>query len=150
MIKSVIHLQTTADFIAQFEGFSAKAYKCPAGVWTIGYGTTVYPNGLPVKRGDTITEQGAKRMLEDYIDNEIRPNLAGLGLKSGGQITAIASLVYNIGWPAFAKSKCCKALKTKDYATFIKEYDWFKGGGKVLPGLLKRRTAELAMFFSDI
>jgi lysozyme len=141
-------IETTADFIAKFEGFSEKSYKCPAGVWTIGYGTTCYPNGAPVRPNQTISETAAKRLLEQYLEEEIYPKLTGLGLKGHGQITAIASLVYNIGWSAFARSKCCAALKAKDYPTFIKEYDWFKGGGKVLPGLLKRRTAELAMFFN--
>lgn len=139
---------SAVDFIAQFEGFRSRAYKCPAGVWTIGYGTTTYPNGQKVQPGNEVTEQIARNLLERYIDDEIRPKLGGLGLKGHGQITAIISLVYNIGWPAFARSKCCAALKAKDWPTFIKEYDWFKANGKVLPGLLKRRTAELAMFFS--
>ena len=140
--------QTTTDFIIQFEGFRRNAYKCPAGVWTIGYGTTKYPDGRPVKEGDSTTMESAYNMLEQYIDNEIRPHLAGLGLQRMGQFKAIISLIYNIGWPAFARSKCCAALKARDWPTFIREYDWFKANGKVMPGLLKRRTAELAAFFS--
>lgn len=137
------------DLIKKYEGFREKAYKCPAGVWTIGYGSTTWSNGLPVKRGEVITKSHAEALLTDYINEQINPHIKDLKLK-GGQLAAIQSLIYNIGWHSFSRSKCYKALKAKDWSTFIKEYDWFKGGGKVLPGLLKRRTEELYVFFSEL
>lgn len=140
---------TGVDLIKKYEGFKDTAYKCPAGVWTIGYGTTAYSNGLPVRRGDRVSQQTAEALLNDYLINNVKPKLEPLGLKPN-QEAALESLIYNIGWPSFSKSKCYKALLAKDWPTFIKEYDWFKGGGKFLLGLAKRRTEELYVFFKDM
>lgn len=136
------------DIIKKYEGFRSQAYKCPAGVWTIGYGSTCYADGSPVKKGDTISEPTAEGLLTDYLIKNVRPHFEGLNLNES-QKAALESLIYNIGWGAFSKSKCFKALKEKDWPTFIKEYDWFKGGGKFLMGLAKRRTEELYTFFKD-
>lgn len=135
--------------IKKYEGFRAQAYKCPAGIWTCGYGSTKYADGSPVKKGDTITEPKAEALLIDYLIKNVNPYLEPLKLKDC-QKSALQSLIYNIGWPSFSRSKCYKALKEKDWPTFIKEYDWFKGGGKFLLGLAKRRTEELATFFSNM
>lgn len=137
------------DIIKKYEGLSLKAYKCPAGIFTIGYGTTVYPDGTKVKEGDVITKEKAEALLLDYVINKIMPNIRDLHL-SDNQETALCSLIYNIGWSAFAKSKCYKAIKTKDWETVFKNWDWCKGGGKFLLGLAKRRAEEMALFFCDI
>lgn len=137
------------DLIKKYEGLSLKAYKCPAGINTIGYGTTSYPDGTPVKQGDTITKEKAEALLLDYVINKIMPNIRDLGLTSN-QETALCSLIYNIGWGAFAKSKCYKAIKNKDWETAFYNWNWIKGGGKVLKGLIKRRAEEMALFFADI
>lgn len=137
------------DIIKKYEGLSLKAYKCAAGVWTIGYGTTVYPNGYKVKEGDVITKSKADALLLDYVINKILPNIRDLNL-TNNQEAALCSLIYNIGWTAFAKSKCYKAIKTKDWETVFKNWDWCKGGGKFLKGLAKRRAEEMAIFFADI
>lgn len=135
--------------IKKYEGFCPNAYKCPAGVWTIGYGSTKWEDGSPVKRGQIITQEKAEGLLNDYLIRYVRPKLADLHLNQNQQ-DAIESLCYNIGINSFLKSKCYRALKAKDWPTFIREYDWFKAGGKVLPGLLRRRTEELALFFSKL
>lgn len=135
--------------IKKWEGFSPKAYKCPAGVWTIGYGSTKWADGSPVKKGQTITMEKAEGLLNDYLIRFVRPKLADLKLNPSQQ-EAIESLCYNIGVNSFLKSKCYKALKAKDWGTFIREYDWVKAGGKVLNGLVKRRTEELYWFFKDM
>lgn len=137
------------DIIKKYEGLSLKAYKCPAGVWTIGYGTTVYPDGQKVKEGDVITKTKAEALLLDYVINKILPNIQDLNLTSN-QEAAVCSLVYNIGWSAFAKSKCYKAIKTRDWETVFKNWDWCKGSGRFLLGLAKRRAEEMALFFCDI
>lgn len=137
------------DLIKKYEGLSLKAYKCPAGINTIGYGTTSYPDGTPVKSGDVITKEKAEALLLDYVINKIMPNIRDLGLTSN-QETALCSLIYNIGWGAFAKSKCYKAIKNKDWETVFANWDWIKGGGKVLNGLIKRREEERYLFFMDI
>lgn len=139
----------TIDLIKKHEGLSLKAYKCPAGVITIGYGTTVYPDGKPVKMGDVITQTKAEALLLDYVINKILPDIRDLGL-TNNQEAAVCSLVYNIGMPAFKKSKCYKAIKAKDWETVYREWEWIKAGGKTLKGLLKRRSEERYLFFSDI
>ena len=137
------------DLIKKYEGLSLKAYKCPAGVWTVGYGITVYPDGTPVKSGDVVTKEKAEALLLDYVINKILPNIKALNL-TDNQEAALCSLIYNIGWGAFSKSKCYKAIKTKDWATVFANWDWIKGGGKVLNGLIKRREEERYLFFLDI
>ena len=137
------------ELIKKYEGLSLKAYKCPAGVATIGYGTTVYPDGKPVKMGDVITKEKAEALLLDYVINQILPDIRDLGLTSN-QEAAVCSLVYNIGMPAFKKSKCYKAIKTKDWETVFHNWDWCKGGGKFLKGLAKRRAEEMYLFFQDL
>ena len=137
------------DVIKKYEGLSLKAYKCPAGVWTIGYGTTVYPDGTKVKQGDVITKDKAEALLLSYCINQIFPHINDLAITDSQQ-AALASLIYNIGWPAFARSKCYKAIKAKDWATAYQEWDWVKANGKVLLGLIKRRAEEKMLFFCDI
>lgn len=138
------------ELIKKYEGLSLKPYKCPAGIWTIGYGTTVYPNGNKVKPTDEpITKDMASALLLNYVINEILPKIQDLHL-TDNQNKALCSLIYNIGWSAFAKSKCYKAIKTKDWETVFKNWDWCKGGGKFLLGLAKRRAEEMALFFCDI
>lgn len=135
--------------IKKYEGLSLKAYKCPAGVWTIGYGTTVYPDGTKVKEGDVITKEKADALLLDYVINQINPYIRDLVL-SENQREALTSLIYNIGWSAFAKSKCYKAIKSGDFCSAYVEWEWIKGGGKVLPGLIKRRAEEKYLFFCEV
>ena len=138
------------ELIKKYEGLSLKPYKCPAGVWTIGYGTTTYPDGNKVKPTDEpITKDMASALLLNYVINEILPKIEDLHL-TDNQNKALVSLIYNIGWSAFAKSKCYKAIKTQDWETAFKNWDWIKGGGKVLKGLVKRRAEEMALFFGDI
>ena len=137
------------ELIKHFEGFSAKAYKCPAGVWTIGYGSTTWEDGRPVRAGETITQAKAEALVVDWLNKNVRPKLAGMRLKPG-QVAAIESLVYNIGWPNFSKSKCWSGIKTRDWGTVYMQWDWIKAGGKVLNGLVKRRATEKALFFAEI
>lgn len=137
------------DLIKKYEGLSLKAYRCPAGILTIGYGCTSYPDGTPVKQGDTITKEKAEALLLDYVINKILPNIRDLDLTEG-QEAALCSLIYNVGFGAFSKSKCYKAIKNKDWETAFYNWNWIKGGGKVLKGLIKRRAEEMALFFADI
>lgn len=132
------------ELIKKYEGCRLTAYKCPAGIWTIGYGTTVYPNGQPVKRGDKCTQDEADSLLEWYVKNKIQ-------LPSGinaNQTAALQSLIYNIGQGAFDRSSLKKAIVAKDWKAVWKNWDWVTGGGKFLNGLAKRRAEELMLFFS--
>lgn len=139
------------DIIKRYEGFRPLAYKCPAGVWTIGYGTTVYPDGTPVKKGDQITEERAEAYLNDYLIKNVRPLFAKIPYTlTQNQEDAICSLVYNVGKGAFLKSKLFKAICEKNYEQIFKNWDWIKAGGVVMKGLVKRRAEELCLFIKDI
>ena len=138
------------ELIKKYEGFSSTPYLCPAGVWTIGFGTTYYPDGKKVSPTDEpISRAKADAFLLHYVLNEIMPKIANLNL-TDNQNKALVSLIYNIGWSAFAKSKCYKAIQKKDWETVFKNWDWVKGNGKFLLGLAKRRAEELDLFFADI
>lgn len=138
------------DLIKKYEGLLLKPYKCAAGYPTIGYGSRFYEDGEEVKMSDPwITKKQAEALLRDYVIKNILPKISPLGL-TNNQETALISLLYNIGWTAFAKSKCYKAIKAKDWATALKNWDWYSGDGKVLNGLIKRRAEEIGLFFTEI
>lgn len=134
--------------IEKWEGFRPQAYKCPAGLWTYGFGSTTKPDGTPVKKGDTITKAKAEALLVDYLNKNVRPKLTGLRLKPC-QIAAIESIVYNVG-PGFFRSNCFKGIQEKDWGKVYNNWDWIKANGKVLNGLIRRRSEELALFFSEL
>ncbi len=136
------------SLIREFEGFMASAYLCPAKVWTIGIGTTVYPNGAKVKKGDKCTEEQALEYLrhdlksfEKTVNDSVKVPL------SQNQFDALVSLTYNIGSTAFKNSTLLKKLNAKDFTGAADQFlVWNKGGGKVLKGLVRRREAERALF----
>lgn len=132
------------DLIKKYEGCRLTAYKCPAGIWTIGWGSTVYEDGKPVRQGDKITQKRADELLDWYVKNKIKVP-AGL---NKSQIEALQSLIYNIGQGAFDKSSLKKAIVAKDWKAVYKNWDWVIGGGVFLKGLAKRRAEELILFFS--
>ena len=136
------------ELIKKYEGYSAKAYKCPADVWTIGYGTTILPNGDKVQELDIVNEEQAEKLLDYHIHKECY-FIFEMDL-TDNQKQAVISLVYNIGKSAFLRSSLYKAILNKDYKAIIHNWDWISGGGKVLKGLVKRRTEELSLFCQDI
>ena len=134
------------NLIKKYEGFRDTSYKCPAGVWTIGYGTTSI-DGQPVHEGMTITKQKAELLLDKWIEKEVSPYMSDLCL-TGPQAEAVASLIYNIGGPAFKKSKLRQAIINKDYESICREWDFgFKNN---LKGIYKRRVEELFLFINEI
>ena len=134
--------------IAQFEGCYLQAYLCPANVWTIGIGTTIYPNGVKVKKGDKCTlEQAHEYLAHDMIEFEKTVNDSVKVPLSQNQFDALVSLAYNIGSTAFKNSTLLKKLNAKDYQGAADQFlRWNKGGGKVLKGLVSRRESERALF----
>ena len=96
------YLYKAANIIAEFEGYRGQPYKCPAGVWTIGYGTTYYPDGtLVTPRDASISKQRAMELLENHIDNAIVPIISSeiptWGVMNTNQKAAIISFAYNLG-----------------------------------------------------
>ena len=134
------------SLIKKYEGCYLSSYKCPAGVWTIGYGST-YINGLPVCEGMSITKDRAETLLNEWIENEVMPYISDLNLK-GKQLEAIISLVYDVGGPAFKKSKLRQAIINKDFEAVCREWDF--GFKSKLKGIYKRRVEELFFFISEI
>lgn len=136
--------------ISSFEDLKLVSYLCPANVWTIGFGTTVYPSGKKVKQGEKCTPQQANeyfahdlKRFESAVNNLVKAPL------SQNQFDALVSLTYNIGETAFSKSTLLKKLNAKDYAGAADQFPrWNKGGGKVLKGLVRRRADERALFLN--
>jgi len=136
--------------IKRFEGCRLKAYKCPANVWTIGFGNTFYENGDKVKEGDVITQQRADELAKFIID-QFAVSIAPFIQQplSDNQFSACVSLAYNIGTGGFKKSSVLRKLNVNPLdATIADSFRlWNKGGGVVLKGLVNRREAEIQLYF---
>jgi lysozyme len=139
-----------AAFVAQFEGFRAAPYlPTPRDVPTIGYGTTRYPDGRAVALTDPpCTEaQGRAWLAHDLAGAEAALRLYVSAPLTPGQRVALLSLVYNIGTSAFSRSTLLRLLNAKRYAEAAGEFSkWVHQGDVILPGLVKRRKAEAALF----
>ncbi len=135
--------QKGLDLIKSFEGLRLSAYRCPADIPTIGYGTTA-----GVKMGDTITKERAEVLLradvkrfEDQVLRLVKVPL------TQGQLDALVSFTYNLGAENLSNSTLLRLLNEGDYKGAAAQFDrWTKAGGKVLPGLVRRRAAERALF----
>lgn len=132
------------ELIKRHEGFRARAYRCPAGILTIGYGHT---GG--VKSGDVITEaQGEAYLRADLATAERAVNAAKVPL-SQNQFDALISFTFNVGVGNFNRSTLLRKIRVNaNDPTIANEFrKWRNGGGKVLPGLVKRREDELKLYF---
>lgn len=136
----------------KWEGCRLKAYRCPAGVLTIGYGHT----GPDVKPGMEITAPQAVALFNDDVDKfarSVEASLAGVSLKQK-QFDAVVSLAYNIGLGGLKKSTLYRKVKANPddptiRAEFMKHVNARANGVlKPLPGLVKRRRAEADHYFS--
>ena len=137
------------SLIQQFEGFSAKPYKCPAGVPTIGYGATYYPDGRRVTMQDKpVSEADATDMLRSMLASyEAGVSRYVQVPLTQGQFDALVSFAYNLGLSALKSSTLLRLLNLRDYAGAAAQFlRWNRAGGKVLPGLTRRREAERKLF----
>ena len=140
------------DLIKKYEGFRSKPYLCPAKVPTIGYGATYYPNGQKVKLSDSaIDEKHATILLEAMltpyekaVDSFCRDDI------NQNQFDALVSFAYNVGISALKNSTLLKKVNTnpKDKTIAAQFARWNKGGGRVLKGLVLRRSDEAKLYFS--
>ena len=133
------------DIVKQFEGCKLKAYKCPAGVWTVGWGST----GPDVTENTTWTQQQADDRLERdlgrFLNGVVRtsPNL----MAHPNRLAAVTSFAYNVGIGAYQKSTMRKKIDAEDWAGAQAEFSrWTRAGGRELPGLVRRRQAEAQLF----
>ena len=145
--------QATVDLVKEFEGFSAKAYKCPAGIWTIGYGTTAAAGvGITPSEGMTISRSDAEKYLHAALAKftaQIIPSITAPANEN--EFGAFVSLAYNIGPGAFKKSSALRSFNAGDKEGAAKAILlWNKAGGKVLKGLTRRRDAERKLFLTPM
>lgn len=142
--------------IIAFEGIELNAYRCPAGVWTIGVGHTSDVDGVNVSRGMKITESEAMALLKEDVKHfEIylnkQPFIRSL---TQGMFDALVSFIFNVGIAAFAAStmrrKLCSNAAREDVAKEFPKWVYGTVNGKKerLAGLVKRREAERQMFLS--
>lgn len=140
--------ETALTLVKFYEGFRAKAYQDPVGIWTIGYGET----GARAKPGATVTESEAADWLSNRLLNIATRigRLVDVGLLPY-EMAALLSFVYNVGDGAFAKSTMRKLINagTDPNQVAAQFTRWNKAGGKVLPGLVKRREAERRLFLGE-
>lgn len=127
------------------EGLRLNAYRCPAGVMTIGYGHTG-----DVKKGQTITSHQADAILDlDLSSFEDMVEALTLGKASDNEFAALVSFAFNLGSRALAGSTLLKKFRAGDRPGTAAEFmRWQYAAGKVLPGLVKRRAAERALFLA--
>jgi lysozyme len=163
------------DLMHRYEGFRNKPYLCPAHIWTIGYGHVLYQEQirLPVVRpeGRADIPMTRKEMPLKAEDNRVwskeeikelfRADVASfergvLRLVPGvvgrqGSFDALVSFAFNAGLGNLQRSTIRMKANRGDWEGAAEAFmAWTKGGGKVLPGLVKRRQAEIALFLSDV
>lgn len=137
--------------IKSFEGCRLAAYKCPAGVWTIGYGNTFYEDGTKVKEGDKISQERADELFANILEKKFAEPVRKLLTKTlnNNQFSAIVSFAYNLGTGNLKSSTLLKKVNANPADASIRtEFGkWVKAGGKVLQGLVRRRAAEADLYF---
>jgi lysozyme len=143
-------IEIASDLCKIFEGFRSRPYLCPANVWTIGYGTTRYENGTRVKPTDPAIGKGTALLLLQtelvrcetavirycpILEDDVRKR------------AAIIDFVYNLGAGRLQASTLRRKINNQDWEGTKKELTkWVNGGGRKLPGLVKRRAAEIKLF----
>lgn len=143
-------IELALNIIKEFEGYSAKPYLCPAGVPTIGYGSTLYLNGKRVSTSDpAITKEEATEMLIQTVkDVEIQlKNVLAVQLNEH-QFAALLSFTYNVGIGNLSKSTLLGLVNMDSLHPQIpiQFKRWNMAGGKVLRGLIRRRDSEVELY----
>jgi len=146
-----MNLELAAALCRKFEGYKATPYLCPAGVPTIGYGSTYYADGKKVTLQDPPMDEPMARALlmveleHTYLPGVLRncPILA----TDERKCNAVVDFVYNLGTGRLQTSTLKRKINAQDWEGAKEQLMlWNKGGGKVLAGLTKRRAAECALF----
>jgi lysozyme len=136
------------QLIKEFEGFRGMAYRDPVGVWTIGYGHTSMAGAPDVKPGMVLTLLQANDVLKRDVETFAQGVSESLQRTlSPQQFSALVSFAYNVGLGNFRKSSVLKAVNAGDVQAVPRRLQlWTKAGGRTLPGLVRRRAAEAALF----
>lgn len=143
-------VRAACDFIAKEEGCVLTAYRCPAGVLTIGYGHT----GADVREGMSITQAEADALLSRDVGECVHGFARFVNVPvTESQFVALTSLAFNVGVSYLTRHcpKLMRALNTNDVDACAEEFlDINRAGGKVLPGLTARRRREARLFLSEV
>lgn len=142
-----MNLTIAADLCKQFEGFRSRPYLCPAGIPTIGYGSTYYADGRKVSLIDApMSEPDAATLLLYELNHTYAPAVLRMCPVLAGdekRFNAIVDFVYNLGAGRLQTSTLRRKINAQDWEGSKEQLMlWVRGGGKVLPGLVKRRRAE--------
>ena len=145
---------TLKTLIRRFEGLRLRPYLCPAGVPTVGYGATFYPDGRRVALQDApITPEQAEALLDETVEPfalsayRLSP---GLCLESERKHAAIADFCFNLGTTRYKASTLKRRVDAGDWHGAAEELQkWVWGGGKKLPGLVARRKAEAVLLVQN-
>lgn len=151
-----MNLDIAEELCRRFEGFSSEPYICPAGVPTIGYGSTYYADNRRVTMQDPPISENAARallmseLLHTYAPGVVRqcPILLILAARTDDwrKLNAIVDFAYNLGVGRLQTSTLRRKINAQDWAGAKEQLMlWVRGGGKILPGLVKRRRAECAL-----
>lgn len=151
-----MNLELAVAMCKHFEGLFLKPYLCPAGVWTIGYGSTYYEDGRRVSPDDPpITEQRAEELLLWELGRvsapaviRLVPELFAWSVSKGTWrvFCAIVDFTFNLGSGRLQTSTLRRTLRALDWEGSKEQLArWTRGGGRVLPGLVRRRAAEAAL-----
>lgn len=135
--------------IVRFEGLFFRPYLCPAGIWSIGLGSTRYADGLPVRPTDPpITREHAYALAVEQLLREYLPAVLRLcpGIDSYDRLAGVLSWTYNCGVGALQASTLRRRINAGDWAgAQVEMRRWVRGGGRILPGLVTRRAIEAGM-----
>lgn len=143
------HINPTGlKLLKELEGCELEAYLCQGKVATIGYGSTFYDDGTPVRLGDRINQEEAEELLsltlrsfEDGVSHSVKVPL------NSNEFSALVCFAYNVGLGAFRSSTLLKMLNKGDYKGASLQFSkWVIADGKTSPGLKARRNKEKALF----
>ena len=151
------------QLIKSFEGCHSSPYKCPAALWTIGYGHVLYPDQARLKTPERsaypLRPEQNRVFGYDEIDELLEQDLqrfeAGVlrlcpaSNDSQSQFDAMVAFSFNVGLGNLQSSTLRMKYNRSDYSGAADEFlKWNKAGGKILAGLTRRRVAERALFLS--
>jgi len=144
-------VEIAASLCRPFEGLRLKPYICPAGYPTIGYGTVYKPDGTTVTMNHPPI---SKETAEEWLMHELRKTYVAGVLKASPHLIAypkvlgaLGDFAYNLGVPRYRASTLKGRIDEKDWDGAKEQLmRWVRGGGRVLPGLVKRRKAECEIF----
>lgn len=147
-------LAPALTIIKEFEGLVLDAYLCPAKILTIGYGTTVYPNGNRVQRGDRVTPREAEDLLLWYVQSRIVPKLSVVIPKwselTNNQKCALISFAYNVGEHFYGSNgfgTITRVLRTGEWSAVPNAFMLYVNPGSFFEqGLRRRREKESALW----